>query len=338
MAFESQIRTILQRFLEIPSTRYPDWTWQDVLAVIEHHRRAVTTAERFSTANNPDFLQYRAEFQIWRTFLEGGNEVAFPGIEPPMHLPVPQYTATAQAPLLATNTSAQAVPSLVTAAAVPANSPLGHWPLQLTWNRESGTPEIAVRSIARNSYPALSGPNQKYVKNLQEHWRNIFRLDYSRVQRVGHTICTLAWPEFVDSALVNNSTIARQALLQLHEFLQWWVARTDRHGNLQRIDQEWTAWVESRPASPTVLTMPWPPSAPGILQQQPLPALSLRPANQQSAPEDTKVEPAKLQLPMHTLSWAEKANAVSIKRPRSDDDDDEGMWGGGGAPRRQRIS
>jgi hypothetical protein len=66
MAFESQIRTILQRFLEIPCTKYPDWTWQDVLAVIERHRRAVTPAERFSTANNPDFFQYRAEFQTWR--------------------------------------------------------------------------------------------------------------------------------------------------------------------------------------------------------------------------------------------------------------------------------
>ncbi len=125
------------------------------------------------------------------------DEVAFPGIEPPMHLPVPQ----------------------------------------LTWNRESGTPEIAVRSTARNSYPALSGPSQEYVKNLQEHWRIIFRLEYNRVQRGGHTLCTLAWPEFVDSALVNNSAIARQALLQVHEFFRWWVVRTDQHRNLQRVDQ-----------------------------------------------------------------------------------------------------
>ena len=65
MAFHSQIETIYQRFYQTPSTRYTDWTWNDVLARVERNRRAVTSDERFATADNQDFLQYRAEYQTW---------------------------------------------------------------------------------------------------------------------------------------------------------------------------------------------------------------------------------------------------------------------------------
>ena len=201
---------------------------------------------------------------------------------------------------------------------------------QLGWDQRTGTPVFSVRATARNSYTALSGPDQQYVECLHQQWRNIFRLEYIRVQRGGQTVYTLAWPEFVDNQHARHQDPStRDALRELCTFLQWWVSRVNHLGDLRPIDQEWNRWVRSRESPPAVLTMPWPPSA-SIADQQALPRRS---ANQQhhstinAAPANSKQPSAR------TPTWEEKV--LGYKRRRSDDEEEDGR--GGGGHRRTRI-
>jgi len=85
---------------------------------------------------------------------------------------------------------------------------------QLGWDERTGTPLFSVRATATNSYTALSGPNQRYVERLHQQWRNIFRLEYIRIQREGQTVYTLAWPEFVDNQCARHQNPSVMAALQ----------------------------------------------------------------------------------------------------------------------------
>ncbi|KAN0088997.1 hypothetical protein V8E51_019257 [Hyaloscypha variabilis] len=92
MAYQSQLPAIRAMLQSLPSTREPTWTWESILSVHLPVMLAATRSQaRFAGATNQDFFQYKAERQIW-FHLWGQQPPAppFPGIEPPMHLPVPR--------------------------------------------------------------------------------------------------------------------------------------------------------------------------------------------------------------------------------------------------------
>ncbi|PMD31920.1 hypothetical protein L207DRAFT_536869 [Hyaloscypha variabilis F] len=92
MVYQSQLGAIRAMLQILPSSREPTWTWERILSVHLPVMLAATRSQaRFAGATNQDFFQYKAERQIW-FHLWGQHPPAppFPGIEPPMHLPVPR--------------------------------------------------------------------------------------------------------------------------------------------------------------------------------------------------------------------------------------------------------
>jgi hypothetical protein len=73
MAYQSQLGLMHQLFQQT-HTRKPHWTWQTILHVYLPAQRVNTLVDPlFFGATNPDFIQYRAELQIWRNLCKSSS-------------------------------------------------------------------------------------------------------------------------------------------------------------------------------------------------------------------------------------------------------------------------